>query len=609
MKLPDILHRFLPTLVLWTCLMPVVMNGQTPLCDSLTKALEQTAEDTNRVILMRELAASLVNTEPEKAIAYAYEFRKLSDKLNFPKGIALSYDVEGNALRLKGDYTGALEKHFRSLRILDSTKYTNGIRNISSNIGLDYFYLKNYDQALIYFTRSLKLTDSSDHAQLIKIYTNLGTLYSFTGQPRKAIEFFEKALPFLDADPTQKTHGNVYAGIGTAYARLEHLEQSLPYLQQALYCEERIGNKAAYAGHACTIGGIYIELRKFDKAHFYLNQAYTIATEINATSTLVFYYRNIAHLYFREGNFAKAYDNLAKFEELNDSLISKEHIAQMAEMESRYQVDAKNRELELLGKEKSLNESELKRAQLWRFTLVAMLGLVVGLLLLTYRNMQLKKKTNRLLQLENKLAADAQKDLERQNTRLQHETILAQYETLKSQVNPHFLFNSLNALSSLIKTDTEKAQQFTTVFSRLYRSVLELKDCTVITLADELQLADDYVYLQKIRFGESLHVDKRIQATQMNLYLPPFCLQMLIENAIKHNIVSAEQPLRISIYSGDGVIIISNNIQRRVVRDESTGTGIRNIIERFSILSDRIPEFTIANEQYIAIVPFITELL
>jgi tetratricopeptide (TPR) repeat protein len=578
--------------------------------DSLNLALGQSKNDTNRVLILRHLAAEYINISPQKASECLKEAYVLADELKFYRGTAWCYDTDGNLQRRNGNYIAALEKHFMSLHINDSMQYTKASRNTLSNIGSDYFLLKNYDKALHYFNRSLAMSDTADHMHLIRIYNNIGNTYSFTKQYSKAIQTYLKALVFIDEDKTLRLHATLYSSIATAYAQLDDFDKAIAYMEQALHYQKLTGSKGNYTSSCCTLAGFYIELRNFKKARYYLNEANKTAEEIEAKQSIApFYYRNMAHLHFREGNFAKAYDYLVAYTEANDSLISKEHIAQMAEMESRYEVGTKNKALELLNKEKSLNESELKRARLWKLMLAGILGLVVGLLLLTYRNMQLKKKTNRLLQLENKLAADAKKDLEQQNTRLQHETVLAQYEILKNQVNPHFLFNSLNALSSLIKTDAEKAQQFTTVFSRLYRSVLELKDRTVITLAEELQLADDYIYLQKIRFGESLKIDKHIQATQMNLFVPPFCIQMMIENAIKHNIVSAEQPLSIKIYSEENAISISNNIQRRVVRDESTGTGIRNIIERFSYISESVPSFTIANEQYIATIPLIAEHL
>jgi LytS/YehU family sensor histidine kinase len=165
---------------------------------------------------------------------------------------------------------------------------------------------------------------------------------------------------------------------------------------------------------------------------------------------------------------------------------------------------------------------------------------------------------------------------------LKREQLILQYETLKSQVNPHFLFNSLNSVTSLIKTDPDKAIVFIKKLSEVFRYVLEQKDNEITTVEAELNFIESYIFMQKIRFGENLTVN--IDVPDRNRYIIPLSLQMLIENAIKHNVISKEFPLTISILSkNENYIAVSNNLRKKPALD--TGSiGLENIKSRYSIL-------------------------
>ncbi|HMJ67317.1 MAG TPA: histidine kinase [Cyclobacteriaceae bacterium] len=174
---------------------------------------------------------------------------------------------------------------------------------------------------------------------------------------------------------------------------------------------------------------------------------------------------------------------------------------------------------------------------------------------------------------------------------LQKESMKAQYDSLKSQVNPHFLFNSLNALTNLIYEDQDKAAKFVKQLSEVYRYVLDTQGREVVSLADEVKFLRSYLFLQQIRFGDKLRVVLEIDSADARV--APLVLQMLVENAIKHNIISSEQPLNIRIYGEAEKIVVENNIQRKkVLPEDSKGIGLENIKRRYVFLSDRRIEVT-----------------
>jgi sensor histidine kinase YesM len=169
--------------------------------------------------------------------------------------------------------------------------------------------------------------------------------------------------------------------------------------------------------------------------------------------------------------------------------------------------------------------------------------------------------------------------------RFQKESMTATYESLKSQVNPHFLFNSLNALTNLVYEDQDKAANFIKQLSEVYRYVLDTRDKEVVALEEELKFLKSYAYLQEIRFGDKLSIE--ISLNGLKSMVAPLALQMLIENAVKHNEVSEENPLRIKIYNLANLIVVENNLQKKSrLGESSSGLGLENISKRYGFLSN-----------------------
>lgn len=170
--------------------------------------------------------------------------------------------------------------------------------------------------------------------------------------------------------------------------------------------------------------------------------------------------------------------------------------------------------------------------------------------------------------------------------RLQKESIRLQYNALKNQVNPHFLFNSLNTLTTLVYKDADLAARFIKQLSEVYRYVLENKGTELVSLEEEISFCKKYIYLQQIRHGDSLKVDFNI-AENHAIRVVPLSIQLLLENAIKHNEISEENPLQIVVETGEGSIIIRNNLQARKVIPESGGIGLDNLRQRYAFLSNK----------------------
>ena len=173
-----------------------------------------------------------------------------------------------------------------------------------------------------------------------------------------------------------------------------------------------------------------------------------------------------------------------------------------------------------------------------------------------------------------------------QQEELKRAHLALQYKSLKDQVRPHFLFNNLSSLATLINTDTKRATQFVHKLSDVYRYVLEQRENELVPLKDELKFLEDYIFLQKIRFGDNLQVKNNMDLDRNRMVIP-LSLQMLVENAIKHNEISTEHPLVIGITStGKGHVIVKNNLQRKEVSEPSPGTGLENLRKQITWFSD-----------------------
>ena len=188
---------------------------------------------------------------------------------------------------------------------------------------------------------------------------------------------------------------------------------------------------------------------------------------------------------------------------------------------------------------------------------------------------------------------------------LQKELSTIKFEVLKSQINPHFMFNSLNVLSSLIDTDVEKAQDFIDEFAMVYRYVLETIEKQVVTLEEELGFIRSYMYLQKIRYGNALMYDLNISSPCLKMLVPPLSLQTIVENAIKHNAISESENLFINIYTKDDTLVVQNNINPKVSHSYSSGVGQANLVKRYMMLGRETPEFLMKTDHYMALLPLI----
>ncbi|MCC6726352.1 MAG: histidine kinase [Saprospiraceae bacterium] len=176
--------------------------------------------------------------------------------------------------------------------------------------------------------------------------------------------------------------------------------------------------------------------------------------------------------------------------------------------------------------------------------------------------------------------------IEVENAALKEENVLAQLDLLRQQVQPHFLFNALNTLKSMVKGNDPKASDFIMHLSGVYRYLLQSTMKQQTTISEELEMLNSYAYLLKTRFSDNFNLDIQLPAQVLNSKMPPLTFQLLMENAVKHNVVSMDKPLHIQIYCpDDGHVAMRNNLQPKKAMEESNGAGLKNVNRRYELLA------------------------
>src|SRR4030042_2040762 len=187
--------------------------------------------------------------------------------------------------------------------------------------------------------------------------------------------------------------------------------------------------------------------------------------------------------------------------------------------------------------------------------------------------------------------------------RLNQENLISKYEALKNQVNPHFLFNSLNTLTGIVEKDSKMASLYIKKLSDIYRYVLEQKDKETVNISEELHFVKDYIYLQKMRYGEGLNFVSSLK--DFGGQVAPLALQILIENAIKHNIIADDQPLNIELLENNGCYVLKNNLQKKTTVHQNSQIGLDNLFKRYEFLSPVKIEILENSEEFIVRLPII----
>ncbi|MDO8367015.1 MAG: tetratricopeptide repeat protein [Saprospiraceae bacterium] len=590
--------------------------------------------DTVRLRAIQDIAWSLMYSNPDSTALLANQGIQFAQKIGSEKWEGKLLNTIGGTYHVKGDYPEALKNYQKALVMLKKAGELKGVASMYNNLGLIYREKGNNRKALEFYEKYFKIGEDLQNSDILSAaFNNLGTLYSDQTNYSKALEYYRKGLEFAEklgdkygiaiaynnigsiyynqrvyTDALEYYHkslglrqevgdqrgvGLMYNNIGLIYQEQKDYPIAFEYYQKALAIHEQLGDKPSLSNTYYSLGTLFTDQRSYQKAVAWCAKGLAVSEEIgalrparNACSCLYEAYKGM-------GNMAKALVWHEQFVALNDSLQQEEIDQRLDQMEFEKEMltDSLMREEEKQHIKISYQLDLNKKTQTRNLILVVSIGILFLAIVFLSRMLYFQKRSEGL--------QDKTQQLEKQQ-------LINEIDLLKTQVNPHFLFNSLSILSSLVHVNADLSEQFIEQLARSYRYILEQKDQTLVSLRTELEFIRSYAFLLKIRFDNKFDLRMQIAESDLDRYkIAPLTLQLLLENAVKHNRMSAQDPLVVEVLVDNDFLVVKNPLRMRPQREPSTGTGLNNIINRYALLTDRTVKAGECEDSFIVRVPLL----
>lgn len=600
------------------CFLPLGLQAQHNL-DSLWQVWQNpSAHDTSRLRAIHIMAFQYISYQPDSALLLAKWEADFAHQKSLKNWEARALNILGLGYRYKSDYARSFQSYQESIRLLEEIGDNGYMSKVYGNMGDVYRLQSNYPKAIECIYKSLQLAESvNDRKTMADAYVSISTIYYDEPENyQKALEYLEKARSIYTEIGDMQGLAQVYSNFSAVYLNLKDYKSSLLYAEKALEKQEsagdvygmatslfnraivlsvrgmyqgamrdfervisiyqQMGDVEAIADAYNGMGDTWIHQKQYDRAINACSEALELVASAGATMRYADACNCLYSAYYKKGEYAKALKYLEAFEETKDSLRQNETAEKLRQMELERQAVADS-----LGQEKEkyliaiAHEENLRgKDRILGWLLFAGMIFLAVTVAFWGRMLYFRKRT---------------RELQRRSDELEKQQLLNEISLLKSQVNPHFLFNSLSVLSTLAYTNAQLAEQFIQELSRSYRYILEQKDQSLVSLKTELEFLQSYTFLLNIRFSNKLHLKIEVPDHLLETKkIAPLTLQLLIENAVKHNRMSEKEPLEVKIFTDqDRTIVVHNRLQPRSSPVHSTGIGLQNIINRYALLCDQ----------------------
>ncbi|HEX6225968.1 MAG TPA: tetratricopeptide repeat protein [Chryseolinea sp.] len=545
-----------------------VVNAQSNR-DSLLNLLKGEPDGTDKVNIYAKLSWDYLNRDlPDSASFYADSVRLLATELNDSTGIMKAHYYHGIISRLKADYPTALNHLNKYLSYYRHKGDSSRVAGVLYQIGVVQSDYGNYEKSLASYYRSLAIEEAdSNHYSVGYTLNAIGVILMETAEYQDAIRTFNKASIIFDSlnAPIDKT--DVLVNLGITHSMLNNFDEAKKCYRQALKIDRATGKERGVAlslanlaflfdkmklydsalfyhreGLAIReklsrpedlsrsligVGRGYLQLNKLEDAKPYLFRALELTHQMGSKPMQLDVHMNLADLYERVGDSQKALAHFKQYQIFKDSVLNEETLQKINELEIRYEVAEKEKQITLLAKEKEIQQIEAQRQSVIKKIFIAgfiFLFILSALAIYAVRQrLLLTKKNNEIKEVK-----------------LKHQLAELEFKALRSQINPHFLFNCLNSINRMIvKGENETASLYLKKFSKLVRMILENGEVNRVSLENELALIEAYIQLEELRFkgkiGYEIFVDEKIE--KENTFLPPMVLQPFVENAIWHGLM------------------------------------------------------------------------
>lgn len=554
--------------------------------------------DTTGLQLRIQTLDRLIRMDADSGLKGIEALMPMVEAANDPRMRCNALVVRADALRVLGRYDQAMQEYVRAHALAEPAKDLDGLIRSLSGMAITHLELNDLVKAEAELREALALARPMKHPLLAKLLMNLGVVQDMTGRMDSAMASYTVAAGMARAEGDSVTLATVLHDIAVVHGMKGEMGISEEYELQALATLPRTVPIDLRGKILITLGSLYADQERYEKALPMLEEARREALVKKAGNVLRAYHQVMAGIHRARGDTARLFDELNMLMTVRDSLEGIYRAKALADAEAQFGLSRMEKELELTRAEAEAQALRAQRSRIAWGALVIIATLALVLIASFHRQFRLRRK------VADALAGEKER-LEEENELLHQENLMARFETLKSQIDPHFLFNAMNTLYTLVESEPARAREFIASFSALYRKVLSSRDRTIVPVAEELELIRHYLFLQRIRFGDGLSVALEVPADQRG-FLPPFTLQMLLENAIKHNVISASRPLHIAVGVEGDRLVVRNDLRPRGSSEAGTGTGLENIRRRYAMLGASEPHFSVTDAHYIASVPILS---
>lgn len=548
----------------------------------------------------KRMSVMLRSEPPERTLLHA-------DSLLLLPGISTDpwwrYELmhnRGHALRLLGRYDEAMSAQVRAFELADSLNDHNGRMDALLSMASIHLDLNDLASGRAKIDEVFRLHARQPMERAYRLPLVMAAWCDLREMGDSALYWCREALPLAEAARDSFVMADIHFNMGVTYGALGRPVESERSFRASAAAAPREGYAHLRARVNESLAFLNLEQGRLEPVPALLDSAERIAREHGAGEVLLTVLEDRKMYHLLRGDSARALATAEAMLLLKDSLAGVFRERLMAEAQARFGVDRMEKELAVARTEAEVNALRAQRSRIAWGALAIIVVLATVLLFSFRRQYQLKKQAAAMLERD-------KERLQQENELLQQENLMARFETLKSQIDPHFLFNAMNTLYTLVETEPAKAREFIASFSALYRKVLSSRERTIVPISEELDLVRHYLFLQRMRFGESLAVSLDVPARALKGYLPPFTLQMLLENAIKHNAISAAKPLCIHVGVDGDRLVVRNDLRPRGTSEAGTGTGLENIRRRYAMLGAPEPVFTVSDTHYSASVPILSQ--
>ncbi len=523
----------------------LINQAKSALLQHDTDATERLAREALRVFRPIHHTRGVGSSINSLGIAAYYRGEYDTARVHYRQALRLFQQLENRQEQVKcytnlgllgiaqGTYEKAAQCFVRALRISEENHYAEGVANNCVYLAQVYHHLQDWSQVVAYQQRALKVYQKANNlVRQAVLLMDIGSSYLAQEQPERALRYYLKAQKMEHRSGHQPNGATLLTNVGSAYEALGQYDGALSYYQRARKKLSEQANRQLMPPLLHSIAGLFHKRQQHDSALYYAQASIRVAEEMQQREWLKEGFFLLSKIHEGQQDHEQALSAYQRAKAHQDSLFDKEKTQQIAELQTHYEVDKKEERIAAQTQRIALLNQKKRTEQQLRIALIIGLLLLVLLLVFYYRRYRFKQQSARLLSQKNQ-------EIQRKNEQIEGMNRELEKRMLRAQMDPHFIFNALNAIQHLIASNNKKlALSYLAKFSKLVRMVLENSINTQVPIADEISLLERYLELETLRFQSQftyqIVVDEAIDV--YGIEVPFLLIQPYVENALVHGL-------------------------------------------------------------------------